>query len=135
MMDWLHNQLWRNGHFLWWEILGWMGAAIFSTRFFLQWYATEKMKRVVVPMLFWWLSLAGSLMLLTYAIFTDKRSYVIIFSYAFAWIPYVRNLIIHRRDKAAHLDCPACGVICPPNSKFCFACGSRLETNPVPPRN
>jgi len=125
MMDWLHAQLWRDGHFRWWEIVGWSGNAIFSTRFFIQWYATEKKKRVVVPTSFWWLSLAGSLLLLTYAVFS-QRSLVFIFSYAFAWIPYLRNIIIHRRHADAHLECPDCATLCPPQSNYCFACGARL---------
>jgi len=125
MMDWLHAQLWRGGQFRWWEIVGWAGNAIFSTRFFIQWYATEKKKRVVVPMAFWWLSLVGSLLLLAYAAFSQK-SLVFIFSYAFAWIPYLRNIIIHRRDANAHTDCPACRNVCPPKANYCPACGARL---------
>jgi Lipid A Biosynthesis N-terminal domain len=92
---------------------------------FVQWYATEKKKQVVVPSIFWWLSIIGSLLLLLYAVFYDKH-YVVIFSYAFSWIPYIRNLVIHHRHKQAHLDCPSCGFSCPPQSKFCSECGTRL---------
>jgi len=92
---------------------------------FVQWYATEKKKQVVVPSVFWWLSIVGSLLLLLYAVFYDKH-YVVIFSYAFSWIPYIRNLIIHHRHKEAHLDCPTCGASCPPQAKFCSECGTRL---------
>jgi lipid-A-disaccharide synthase-like uncharacterized protein len=129
MMDWLHAQLWQNGHFRWWEIVGWGGNAIFSTRFLIQWYATEKKKQVVVPTAFWWLSLAGSLMLLAYAVFSAKKL-VFIFSYAFVWIPYVRNIIIHRRHADAHLTCPQCREVCPPQSNYCLACGSPLTPHP-----
>jgi len=100
---------------------------VFFARFFVQWYATEKLKRVVVPLAFWWLSLAGSLLLLSYALFYKKDS-VFIFAYAFTWIPYIRNLIIHRRHAAAHLDCSSCGQRCPPHSTFCYACGTRLTS-------
>jgi lipid-A-disaccharide synthase-like uncharacterized protein len=96
-----------------------------------QWYATEKLKRVVVPTAFWWLSLAGSLLLLSYAIFYRHDS-VFIFAYAFTWIPYIRNLVIHRRHEEAHLSCPACAQLCPPHSNFCFACGTRLENRAEP---
>ena len=54
--------------------------------FSLQWYATEKRKEVIVPASFWWLSLAGSWLLLSYAIFSAKNS-VFIFANAFSWIP------------------------------------------------
>ena len=139
MMHWLHGLFWDNGDFQWWEIVGWLGNLVFFSRFFVQWYATEKKKRVVVPTAFWWLSLAGSLLLLLYAIFGQvkehKRSWVFIASYAFTWIPYVRNLIIHRRHVDAHLDCKSCGTVCPPGSNYCHACGARLAVTPAePPR-
>src|SRR5271169_4116521 len=106
-MDWLTNVIWYGGKFLgidWgvWKVVGWLGDALFFSRFFVQWYATEKLKRVVVPAAFWWLSLAGSLLLLSYSV--HKRDSVFIFAYVFTWIPYIRNLIIHRRHAAAHLD-------------------------------
>jgi lipid-A-disaccharide synthase-like uncharacterized protein len=128
-MDWLHAHLWLNGHFNGWGIVGWTGNAIFSTRFLIQWYATEKKKSVVVPIAFWWLSLGGSLLLLSYALFSQK-SLVFIFAYAFAWIPYVRNIIIHHRHLDAQLKCAACGAVCPPKSNYCLACGARLAAEP-----
>ena len=129
-MDWLTNLLWHDGKFLgiaWnaWKIMGWCGNAVFFSRFFVQWYVTERKKQVVVPVAFWWLSLMGSLLLFSYAAFYQRDS-VFIFAYAFTWIPYVRNLIIHRRHANAHLDCPGCGTVCPPQSKFCLTCGARL---------
>jgi lipid-A-disaccharide synthase-like uncharacterized protein len=128
-MDWLTNLIWYGGKFLgieWsvWKVIGWMGNAVFFSRFFVQWYATEKLKQVVVPVIFWWLSLTGSLLLLVYSL--RQQDSVFIFAYLFTWIPYIRNLIIHRRHKAAHLGCPECGSQCPPQSNFCFACGTRL---------
>ena len=136
-MDLLVNINWadgfRDGKFLWiewhfWKVIGWLGNAVFFSRFFVQWYATEKLKRVVVPTSFWWLSLAGSLLLLAYALFYQRDS-VFIFAYLFTWIPYIRNLVIHRRHAAAHLDCPSCGVSCPPRSNFCFACGAQVGSD------
>lgn len=130
-MDWPANLIWYDGKFLgieWgvWKAVGWLGNAVFFSRFFVQWYATEKLKRVVVPTAFWWLSLAGSLLLLSYSI--RQQDSVFIFAYLFTWIPYIRNLIIHRRHAQAHLVCSGCGNSCPPQSNFCFACGERLNT-------
>ena len=128
-MDWLHNLIWHDGQLFgvaWsvWKAVGWLGNGVFFTRFYLQWYATEKKKRVVVPSAFWWLSLSGSLLLLAYSL--HKRDSVFICAYAVAWIPYIRNLIIHYRHKKAHLACSGCGQSCPPQSNFCPNCGTRL---------
>jgi lipid-A-disaccharide synthase-like uncharacterized protein len=131
-MDWLANVVWHDGKFLgitWdaWKVLGWLGNAVFFSRFFVQWYATEKLKRVVVPTAFWWLSLAGSFLLLVYSL--HKRDSVFIFAYLFTWIPYIRNLVIHHRHADAHQDCPACRESCPPQAKFCPACGTKLAAD------
>src|SRR5216683_6281528 len=128
-MDALNNLIWHDGKFLgvqWsvWKVVGWLGNAVFFSRFFVQWYATEKLRRVVVPTAFWWLSLAGSLLLLCYAL--HRKDSVFILAYAFTWIPYIRSLVIHRRHEAAHQDCPKCGTACPPHARFCFACGTQV---------
>ncbi len=133
-MDSLNHLLLPNGHFLgieWsvWKVIGWCGNAIFSTRFLVQWYATEKRQQVVVPPLFWWLSLAGSLLLLSYAIFHEHDS-VFIFAYAFTWIPYIRNLLIHRRHELSQLACPSCRCKSPATAGFCSQCGAKLNKNP-----
>jgi lipid-A-disaccharide synthase-like uncharacterized protein len=78
----------------------------------------------VVPQAFWWLSLAGSLTFLVYSI--HQRDSVFIFAYAFTWIPYIRNLIIHRRHSEAHKDCTGCGEKIPPQSNFCPNCGVKV---------
>ena len=122
--------LWPDGKFLgieWslWKVIGWMGNAVFSTRFLVQWYATEKRGQVVVPLLFWWLSLTGSLLLFSYALFFQRDS-VFIFAYAFTWIPYIRNLLIHRRHQKSQIPCPDCGHKAPASANFCAQCGARL---------
>ena len=129
-MDGFTNFIWHDGKFLgidWsiWKVVGWLGNAIFFTRFFVQWYATEKKRRVVVPAAFWWFSLAGSLLLLIYSL--HKRDSVFIFAYAFTWIPYIRNLIIHYRHKKAQMDCAGCGKKIPPQSNFCPNCGVKVS--------
>jgi len=127
-MDWL-THLFSSDKFLgidWsvWKVVGWLGNAVFFSRFFVQWYVTEKKKRVVVPQAFWWLSLTGSILLLIYSL--HQRDSVFIFAYAFTWIPYIRSLVIHRRHKQAHINCASCGVRVPPESNFCPNCGLKL---------
>lgn len=108
-----------------WKVIGWLGNAAFFSRFFIQWYASEKQKRVVVPAAFWWLSLVGSFLLLLYALFYRKDS-VFIFAYAFTWIPYIRNLVIHSRDEAEKLRCSSCNNAVSVTARFCSECGEPL---------
>jgi lipid-A-disaccharide synthase-like uncharacterized protein len=118
-----------------WKIIGWAGNLIFFSRFFVQWIATEKQKRVVVPISFWWLSLVGSVLLLAYGIY--QRDSVFIFAYAFTWIPYIRSIIIHYRNKAAQPRCALCGQGAVPRAAYCHHCGAELpehagqKTQPV----
>ena len=128
-MDWLASLASPDGKLLgidWsvWKIVGWLGNFVFFSRFVVQWYATEKRGRVVVPAAFWWLSMLGSLLLLAYSL--RQRDSVFIFAYAFTWIPYIRNLVIHHRHADAHVDCPRCGQSCAPQSNFCPGCGTAL---------
>ena len=50
-------------------IIGFIGQGMFSMRFIVQWIASERAKKSVIPFSFWLFSLAGSVVLLTYAIF------------------------------------------------------------------
>ncbi len=129
-MDFIQNLLWHQDKFLgitWnaWKVIGFVGNAIFFSRFLVQWYATEKRKQVVVPQAFWWLSLIGTVIMLQYAIFYLRDS-VVILSCAFSWIPYIRSLIVHRRHKAAHTICTGCAKKIPPQSNYCPNCGGKV---------
>ena len=110
-----------------WKFVGWIGNVVFFSRFFVQWIATEKQKRVVVPISFWWLSLVGSGLLLTYGIW--QRDSVFIFAYAFTWIPYIRSILIHYRNRAQRKSCSACGILAAAHAQFCQQCGNRLSAS------
>lgn len=49
-----------------WKLIGYTGATMFAGRWFVQWWAAKRAKRVVMPRLFWYMSVAGSLMTLSY---------------------------------------------------------------------
>ncbi|PAW83920.1 MAG: hypothetical protein B9S33_12820 [Pedosphaera sp. Tous-C6FEB] len=114
-----------------WKFVGWLGNVVFFSRFIIQWYASEKRKQVVVPQAFWWLSLTGSLLLLSYAFY--RQDSVFIFANLFSWIPYIRNLIIHRRHKHAQILCPSCRMNCPPQANYCMDCGAPVKEPEAPP--
>ena len=126
-MSLVDDVLWPGGRFLgieWhaWKVIGWMGNAVFTSRFLVQWYATEKQGRVVVPPLFWWLSLGGALLLLSYAALYQRDS-VFVAAYAFSWLPYLRNLLIHHRTEKARPTCRACSHLGNTGDLFCCRCG------------
>lgn len=79
-----------------WLAVGFLGQALFSTRFILQWIASEREKRSVVPVAFWWFSLLGGITLLTYAI--HRRDPVFILGQSAGLIVYLRNLYFVRRE-------------------------------------
>jgi len=83
-----------------WLILGFVGQGLFCARFVVQWLASEKKGRSVVPVSFWYLSIVGSLIVLCYALL--RWDAVFILAYAFNSLIYVRNLmLIHRPRQAA----------------------------------
>jgi lipid-A-disaccharide synthase-like uncharacterized protein len=79
-----------------WLVVGFLGQGLFSTRFILQWIASERAKKSVVPQAFWWFSLLGGVTLLTYAV--HRRDPVFILGQAAGLIVYVRNLHFVRRE-------------------------------------
>jgi len=131
LINWIwHDGIWHNGKFLgveWnaWKVAGFLGNAVFSSRVFVQWYVAERKKQVVVPVIFWWLSLLGSMTLLAYGLFYNGDS-VFILAYAFAWIPYIRNIMIHHRHMSGYSDCRGCGKKIPPQSNYCPNCGGKV---------
>ena len=82
-----------------WLLLGLLGQAMFSTRFLIQWIASERRKQSVVPIAFWWFSLAGGLCLLSYATF--RADPIFILGQSAGMIVYLRNLALLRRKRLA----------------------------------
>jgi len=108
-----------------WKVIGWCGNAVFFSRFFVQWVATEKKKQVVIPVAFWWLSLTGASLLLTYSIY--KKDSVFICAYLPTFIPYLRNIVIHYRNRANQRSCASCNAVTSAHANFCHRCGVKLE--------
>lgn len=77
-----------------WLVVGFVGQAFFSGRFLVQWIASERKKASVVPVAFWWLSVAGGALLLVYAI--HRGDPVFILGQACGLAVYGRNLALVR---------------------------------------
>lgn len=83
-----------------WVAFGFIGQALFASRFCVQWLVSEREGRSVVPILFWYISILGGCALLTYAIW--RRDPVFIMGQGFGLLVYVRNLVlIHRHAQSA----------------------------------
>ena len=78
-----------------WLAIGIAGVAVWMARHLVQWWISERLGRSVLPAAYWWLSIAGSLLLLGYAI--HRVDWVFMLAYALSPIPYVRNLVLQRR--------------------------------------
>ena len=75
-----------------WLAFGFIGQIIFGVRFLVQWIASEKKKESHIPLLFWYLSLVGSVILLAYAI--KIKDPVFILGQSTGFIVYIRNLML-----------------------------------------
>lgn len=80
-----------------WTIVGVMGGLIFYTRFYVQWFVSERQRHSVVPVGFWYMSAVGTLMLLPYAVVS--QSPVGALSQCFNIVVYTRNLVHIWRGK------------------------------------
>ncbi len=82
-----------------WLVIGFVGQALFTARFVVQWWVSEQQRDSVVPIAFWWLSLLGGAALLAYAI--SRRDPVIISGQTMGLFVYGRNLMLADKGKAA----------------------------------
>ena len=79
-----------------WLGVGFLGQAFFSARFLIQWIASERLRKSVVPRAFWYFSIGGGLTLLIYALW--RRDPVFILGQGAGLFVYARNLYFVLRD-------------------------------------
>lgn len=73
-----------------WLGIGLVGQALFFMRFFVQWIASEKEKKSIIPKAFWYFSLAGGITLFSYAIY--RHDPVFIIGQSTGLVIYLRNI-------------------------------------------
>ncbi|MBP9951089.1 MAG: lipid-A-disaccharide synthase N-terminal domain-containing protein [Cypionkella sp.] len=93
LMTWLHAD---SPPEVFWVLFGFAAQLMFTGRFLIQWLASEKQKRSVVPVAFWYFSIIGGLMLLAYAIY--RLDPVFILGQALGVFIYARNLWLIKRE-------------------------------------
>jgi lipid-A-disaccharide synthase-like uncharacterized protein len=80
---------------LWLVMYGSAGQVLFTCRFIYQWWYSRRHGESVLPAGFWWLSLVGSLTIVTYGLI--RQDVVLIVGQSFGLVAYVRNLMIGRK--------------------------------------
>jgi lipid-A-disaccharide synthase-like uncharacterized protein len=84
---------------LWWVVVGLTGQLMFSMRFLVQWISSERARRSVMPVAFWYFSIAGGIILLSYAIF--RKDPVFVLGQSTGLFIYLRNLYLIHAEKRA----------------------------------
>ena len=79
-------------------LFGLMGQALFTMRFVVQWIASERAGKSVIPTAFWFFSIGGGLLLFGYALYVKDPVFII--GQGFGVFVYMRNLYFIRRDKS-----------------------------------
>jgi lipid-A-disaccharide synthase-like uncharacterized protein len=81
-----------------WLLIGFGGQALFMGRFVIQWLVSERSGRSVIPISFWYLSIAGALVLLAYAV--HRQDPVFVAGQGLGVAIYLRNLHLIRAERA-----------------------------------
>lgn len=100
LATWLHDVY--VAQFSFWIALGFVAQALFMMRFVVQWIASERARRSVMPIAFWFFSLGGGTLLLAYAI--HREDPVFIAGQALGLVVYVRNLALIRSERRRAAD-------------------------------
>ena len=95
LFQWLHVDSWAE---FWWVCVGLVGQLLFTGRFLVQWLASEKAKKSVMPLAFWYFSITGGAVLLAYALY--RRDPVFVLGQGAGLGIYVRNLWLIRAERA-----------------------------------
>ncbi len=94
----------RTGYELLWLGVGLGGQLMFMLRFIVQWIVSERARRSIIPVSFWWFSIAGAAILLAYSIY--RRDPVFILGQSLGLLVYARNLWLIRAEHRPRRDRP-----------------------------
>ncbi len=89
---------------MWWLLVGFGGQGLFMLRLVIQWLQSERQHRSVIPVSFWYFSLAGAIVLLVYAV--HRHDPVFIAGQLLGVAIYLRNLMLIREERAGARQAP-----------------------------
>lgn len=96
------KQTFTQNRSMWMLVIGFVGQILFTGRFVVQWIASERRKQSYFPLIFWYLSIGGSVLLFAYAV--SIMAWPIIMGQGFGVIVYARNLTLIARHKASEAE-------------------------------
>ena len=85
-----------------WKLIGFTGASMFGGRWLVQFLASRRARKPMIPRVFWYMSLAGSLMTLSYFCFSDKQDAVGVLQNLFPTFTAAYSLYLDLRTQAGH---------------------------------
>lgn len=95
-------------HINFWVVFGLIGQLLFGSRFFIQWVVSEKRGESIIPEVFWYLSMAGSVILFAYAIY--RRDPVFIIGQCSGIFIYTRNIMLIYKKKRLLITATGKGI-------------------------
>ena len=99
---------WTGVHMTPWKLIGLLGALMFGARWFVQFFASRRARKPVIPRMFWYMSIVGSLMTLSYFMFSAKQDSVGVVQNLFPAFTALYSLYLDiqhrgwRRERGAH---------------------------------
>jgi lipid-A-disaccharide synthase-like uncharacterized protein len=99
---------WTGLHITPWKLIGYVGTFMFGGRWLVQFFASRRAGKPVIPRVFWYMSIVGSLMTLSYFVFSAKQDSVGVLGNLFPAFTAAYSLYLDirhrgwRRDRATH---------------------------------
>lgn len=81
-----------------WTLFGFFAQFLFFLRMMVQWIASERKGRSYIPIMYWYLSVIGSLLIFFYVL--RLKDIVLVSGQALAFVIYIRNIYLHHRVKS-----------------------------------
>ena len=100
-IEWL---AWTGLHVTPWKLIGYTGALMFGGRWLLQFVASKRMGKPVIPRAFWYMSVVGSLMTLSYFLFSAKQDSVGVLQNLFPAFTALYSLYLDIKHRGWHRD-------------------------------